>query len=329
MAVDEQAHPGPLSQPAPLILSAQSDATRGASPRVALVTCAELPDLDPDDRTLVEPLARRGIEATPAVWDDPGVDWAGYDLVVLRSPWDYASRRDQFVAWAAAVPARPGGGSRLANPADLVAVNTDKRYLARLAGAGVPVVPTRWLEPGTSWRPDSSGDVVLKPAVSAGSLETGRYDLADPEQRLLAEAHVDRLLRSGKVVMQQPYLGAIDSAGETSLLYVGGRYSHAIRKGAMLTGPYEETGVLYKAERIEPRQPTAAERAVADGVLAAAARVLGAADLLYARVDLIPGPDGAPLLVELEITEPSLFFAYAPGAADRFADAVAARLGHS
>jgi hypothetical protein len=309
-----------------LILSARSKATRGATPRVALVTCAELPDLDPDDRALLEPLARRGIGATPAVWDDPGVDWAGYDLVVLRSPWDYSSRRDEFVAWAAAVPARPGGGSRLANPAEVVAANTDKRYLAWLARAGVPVVPTRWLEPGTSWRPDSAGEVVLKPAVSAGSWETGRYDLADPEQRLLAEAHADRLLRRGKVVMLQPYLPAVDSAGETALLYVGGGYSHAIGKGAMLTGPYEHTGDLYKAERIEARQPAPAERAVADAVLAAAGRVLGATDLLYARVDLIPGPDGAPLLVELEITEPSLFFAYAPGAADRFADAVAARV---
>jgi hypothetical protein len=301
-------------------------ATRGTTPRVALVTCAELPDLDPDDRTLIEPLARRGIEATAAVWDDPGVDWAGYDLVVLRSPWDYAGRRDEFVAWAAAVPARPGAASRLANPAEVVAANTDKRYLARLAGAGVAVVPTRWLEPGTSWRPDSTGEVVLKPTVSAGSWETGRYDLADREQRLLAEAHAERLLRAGKAVMLQPYLSAIDTAGETAVLYVGGRYSHAIRKGAMLTGPYEETGDLYKAERIESREPTAAQRAAADAVLAAAGRTLGATDLLYARVDLIPGPDGAPLLVELEITEPSLFFAHAPGAADRFADAVAARV---
>jgi hypothetical protein len=191
------------------------------------------------------------------------------------------------------------------------------------------VVATRWLEPGTAWRPDSSGQVVLKPAVSAGSWETGRYDLADREHRVLAAAHADRLLRSGKVVMLQPYLPAVDSAGETALLYVGGGYSHAIRKSAMLTGPYEDTGDLYKAERIEPRQPTPAERTAADAVLAAAGRVLGACDLLYARVDLIPGPDGAPLLVELEITEPSLFFGYARGAADRFADAVAARVAGS
>ena len=109
---------------------------RLATPRtVALVTCAEVPDLDPDDRLLLHPLAGQGIQVTAAVWDDPAVDWASFDLVVLRSTWDYAARRDEFVAWAAAVP-------RLANPADVVAWNTDKRYLRELAVAGVPVVPT-------------------------------------------------------------------------------------------------------------------------------------------------------------------------------------------
>jgi hypothetical protein len=276
---------------------------------------------------LVEPLARRGIVAVPAVWDDPDVDWGAFDLVLLRSTWDYSRRRDEFVAWAAAVPPRPSGASRLVNPADVVAGNTDKRYLARLAGAGVPVVPTEWLEPWASWRPPSTGEVVLKPVVSAGSLETGRYDLTDPEHRRLAEEHVRRLQRAGHRLMIQPYLSAVDSAGETAQLYFGGAFSHAIRKGAMLDGPYRESGVLFHEERIRAREPSRVERATADAVLAAAQRVLGVpADLLYARVDLIPGPDGSPLLVELEFTEPSLFFGYEPGAADRFADAVAARL---
>jgi glutathione synthase/RimK-type ligase-like ATP-grasp enzyme len=309
------------------LTSSASAATRGATPRVALVTCAELPDLDPDDRLLLEPLRRHGIAAEAAVWDDSGVDWGGYDLVLLRSPWDYSWRRDEFVAWAAAVPDLPCGASRLANPAGVVAGNTDKRYLARLAAAGVPVVPTEWLEPGTPWRLASAGEVVVKPAVSAGSRDTGRYDLADPEHRALAAAHADRLQRTGRLVMVQPYLSAVDSAGETAQLYFGGTFSHAIRKGAMLDGPYDGSAELYKAERIAPREPDPAERAAADAVLAAAVRVLGIpAGLLYARVDLIPGPEGTPLLVELELTEPTLFFEHDAGAAERFADVVAARL---
>jgi hypothetical protein len=290
-------------------------ATREA-PRVALVTCRDLPDLDPDDRLLVGALARRGLAAEATVWDDPAVDWAGYDLAVLRSPWDYARRRDDFVAWAARVP-------RLANPASAVAWNTDKRYLAELAAAGVPVVPTSWLAPGDEPALPAAGEWVVKPAVSAGSMDTGRYDLADAEHHRLAAAHVARLQADGRLVMVQPYLSAVDSAGETALVFIGGEYSHAIRKGPMLDGPDRGAAGLYREERIDPREPDVAERAVADRVLAAAPP---GADLLYARVDLIPGPDGAPTLVELELTEPSLFLATAPGAADRLADAIAARV---
>jgi hypothetical protein len=300
-----------------LINKPLSAATRGASPRVALVTCAELPDLDPDDRLLIGPLAGHGVTAVPAVWDDPTVDWDGFDLVVLRSPWDYSTRREEFVAWAQTV-------GRLANPAKVVTDNTDKRYLAGLAAAGVPVVTTRWVEPDAPWSPaevETEGEYVIKPAISAGSNETGRYDLADPRQRRLAGEHVGRLHAAGKVVMIQPYLSAVDHHGETALVFLGGRYSHTIRKGPMLDGPYQGMTGLYRPERIEPREPGEAERDTAARVLAAAP-----GDLLYARVDLIPGPDGAPLLVELELTEPSLFLAHAPGAAQRFADAIAGRV---
>jgi hypothetical protein len=296
-------------------------ATR-ANPRVALVTCAELPRLEDDDRRVIAPLAERGVHAEPAVWDDPVVDWAGYDLAVLRSPWDYVHRHDAFVAWAAAVP-------RLLNPADVVAWNTEKTYLERLGADGVPVVPTDWVRPGDSWRPADAGEYVVKPAVSAGSRDTGRYDLADAGHRALAAAHVARLQAAGRLVMVQPYLAAVDEQGETGLLFIGGEFSHAIRKGPMLDGP-DTPGSgsrppgLYRAEHITAREPTVAEVEVAQKVLAAIPG--GAERLLYARVDLIPGPAGDPLLVEVELTEPSLFLDRAEGAAERLADAIVSRL---
>ncbi len=290
---------------------------RPGTPRsVALVTCAELADLDPDDRLLLDPLARQGIHVTAAVWDDPGVDWASFDLVVLRSTWDYARRRDDFVAWAAAVPT-------LVNPADVVAWNTDKRYLRELAAAGVPVVPTSWVEPGDFWSP-LDGEWVIKPAVSAGSIDTGRYDLADSAHRDLAKAHVARLQAAHRLVMIQPYLPAVDSYGETAVLYLDGAYSHSIRKGPLLVGPDIGEAGLYKEETISARLPTPAELKVAEAALAV---VPGGADrLLYARIDMIPGLDGEPLLVELELTEPSLFLGTAPGAADRMSTAITQRL---
>jgi glutathione synthase/RimK-type ligase-like ATP-grasp enzyme len=292
-------------------------ATR-ATARVALVTCAEVAQLEADDRLLVAPLAALGVAATPAVWDDPAVDWAAYDLAVLRSSWDYPARRDAFVAWAAGVPA-------LANPAGVVSWNTDKRYLATLAAAGVPVVPTRWLEPGPPWQPPAAGEFVVKPAVGAGSKDTGRYDLADAAHRALASAHVARLHEARRAVMVQPYLAAVDAVGETALVFLGGRFSHAVRKGPLLDGPDTGEVGLYKAEAISPRVASPAEVGVAGRALAAVPG--GPEALLYARVDLIPGPGGDPLVVEVELTEPSLFLGYAEGAARRFAAAIASRLG--
>jgi hypothetical protein len=291
--------------------------------RVALVTCGELADLDPDDRLLLAPLAARGVRVEAAVWDDPGVDWSGYALAVVRSTWDYASRRAEFVAWAGRVP-------RLANPADVIAWNTDKRYLRELAAAGLPVVPTTWVGPDDGWQPPSGGEYVVKPAVSVGSRDTGRYDLGDAQHRRLAAGHVDRLQRAGRLVMVQPYLTAVDAAGETALLFVPGpdgrlAFSHAIRKGPMLDGPDPRVQGLYKDEVITARVPGAAELVVAGRVLAA---VPGGTDrLLYARVDLIPGADGGPMLIELELAEPSLFLAHGGDAADRLAAAIAARVG--
>ncbi len=275
--------------------------------KVALVTCAALPDLDPDDRLALAPLAAYGIEAVAERWDDPAVDWAAYDLVVLRSPWDYPDRRDDFVAWARCVP-------RLVNPAHVVAWNTDKHYLADL---DVPVVPTSYVAPGETFRPPAA-EFVVKPTVGVGSRDTGRYQPADHDT---AAAHVARLHATGRTAMVQPYLSAVDDHGETALLYFAGRFSHAIRKGPMLDGANAEVTGLYKREQITGRVPTAAELAVGDKVVAGLDPAV-----LYARVDLVPDPAGSPVVLELELTEPSLFLGYSADAADRFAAAVAARL---
>ncbi|MGH3657020.1 MAG: ATP-grasp domain-containing protein [Micromonosporaceae bacterium] len=283
--------------------------------RVAIATCRRAPDIDRDDVPLVAPLRGRGISVTPEVWDDPDVDWDSYDLTVIRSTWDYPPRRDAFLEWTRRV-------SRLANPADVVAWNTDKRYLATLDEVGVPVVPTTCLLPGERWQTPADGEWVVKPAVSVGSLDTGRYDVSNPAQRQLATELISRLHDAGRVAMVQPYLSAVDTYGETALLFFNGEFSHAIRKGPMLDGPYDGAPGLYKWEDIGSREPSAAERDVAEKVLSTAGDPYR---LLYARVDLIPGPDG-PLLVELELTEPSVYLRFDSGAGERFAAAIEATL---
>ena len=282
-------------------------------PTVALATCAAWPGLDDDGPALLAALRSAGLDPSVAVWDDAAVDWTAYDLVVVRTTWDYWDRLPDYLAWAAAVP-------RLANPAEVIRWNTDKRYLRDLADRGVPVVPTAFLAPGDAFEAPS-GEYVVKPSVSAGSSDTARF--APGEEGRAAELAA-RIGAAGKHVMVQPYVAGVDEVGETSVLSFGGAVSHAIRKGQIL---HPGAGVLERPpglEVISERVASDAERAVADAAVAAAADALGLLGaLLYARVDMVPGPDG-PLVLELEVTEPSLFLGYSEGAAERFASAVAA-----
>jgi hypothetical protein len=292
----------------------------GSTERVALATCRQLPMLSEDDRELIEGFAAMDINAAPAVWDDPSVAWSDFNLTIVRSCWDYHERRPEFVRWAHGVVA-------VANPADILEWNTDKRHLADLAATDVPIVPTAWVTPGDAWQVPWAGTWVAKPSVSLSGLNAGRYDASDAEQRSLLAAHVDGLLAAGGTVMIQPYQSAIDTDGETALIFIGGRFDHAIRKGAVLSGPasdadhrFEEDGGMHLA----PCDATAAQLEIAGRALD---RVPGGSQrLLYARVDLVPGADGRPLLMELELTEPQLFFKYAPGSADAMAVAAAAQI---
>lgn len=283
--------------------------------RVALATSRAFASLADDDLPVLAPLADLGVIVEPAVWDDPAIAWHAYDLVVVRSTWDYVERRADFLAWAARVP-------RLANPADLLTWNTDKRYLRELGAAGVPVVETTWFEPD---RDDDlaplpwEGTYVVKPAISASARDTHRHDLGDRGGRSAARAHIARLVRAGRTAMLQPYLDAVDTNGETSLLFMAGAFSHAARKAAVLAAGGGE--VAPGGEEISAREPRQAELDVADRALAAVPG--GPERLLYARVDLIDGPDGMPRLLELELTEPSLFLRVEAGAPQRFAAAIA------
>jgi glutathione synthase/RimK-type ligase-like ATP-grasp enzyme len=284
--------------------------------RVALATCAALPDLDDDERLTIAPLRDVGVDAIPARWDDPSVDWAAFDLVVVRSTWDYTGRRDDFLRWARSIP-------RLANPAEVLAWNTDKRYLGELAEHGLPIVPTRFVAPGEPFAVppdlDADAEIVVKPTVSAGARGAARFG---PGERDAAHDHLSRLHDEGATAMVQPYIPAVDHEGETALLHLGGAYSHAIRKAALLRPGAAASDDLFAAEQITAREPSAAQRALAERVVAHVGERFG--PLLYARVDLLPGPDGDPVIIEVELTEPSLFHGYADGAPERWAAAVAA-----
>src|SRR4029453_591751 len=188
---------------------------------------------------------------------------------------------------------------------------------------GVIAVP---LNPEQAWAAPESGAWVINPAVSMASLDSGRYRMDDSDQRRLAIEHLCRLQAAGRVVMVQPYLAAIEDAGETALVYLCGIFSHAVRKGAGFMGPDRGIDRRFQPQgglNLEVCRPTAAQFAMAERMLAAVPA--GRDTLLYARVDLIPSEDGSPTLMELELTEPQLYFGHQPGAADRMASAVAAQ----
>ncbi|MEV0829769.1 ATP-grasp domain-containing protein [Nonomuraea rubra] len=256
-------------------------------------------DFDTDDER--EPVLaawrEAGIEGRAERWDDATVDWSAYDAVVVRSVWDYILRREEFLAWARRVQAV----TRLLNPYAVLESNTDKTYLRDL---GVPIVPTHW---SSRELPDWP-EYVVKPSVSGGARDTTRTGDRAEAARLAAE-----LEAAGRTPMVQPYLDMVESEGETSLLYFNGRFSHAVRRSAMLaTGATEADNARARLRTPAPDQVELAEK-----VLTAIPHVL-----LYARIDLVRLPSGQPAVIEVELTEPYLFLNYEPQAAARFATAL-------
>jgi glutathione synthase/RimK-type ligase-like ATP-grasp enzyme len=271
------------------------------SRRVALATAAEIPDGDEDFPALIAALAGLGVVAEPAVWDGD-LDWAGFDLVVLRSTWDYAERRDAFLAWAGSLP-------RVLNSLPVLEWNTDKqRYLTDLAAAGVSVVPTEFLAPGQELdAPD--GAFVVKPAISAGGRSSARFE---PGEDAAARALVARIHADGRTAMVQPYLGDVE---EIDLVFIDGAYSHALHRRVPLPAAGDRE-VFYLDEELRPARASDSDRLVAEHALAVAP-----GELLYGRVDLVEGA-----VLELEIAEPSLYLGFGEGAADRLAQAIFGRL---
>jgi glutathione synthase/RimK-type ligase-like ATP-grasp enzyme len=199
--------------------------------------------------------------------------------------------------------------------------NTDKRYLADLAAVGVPSVPTTIVPPGSALTaPD--GDYVVKPTISGSAADTGRFDdAADPRAHEL----VARIHAQGRTVMVQPYLSGIEDDGETSVVFLGGVLSHAVRRAPLLTAPGVRRPVVVAdvLGTVGQVEPTDAQRAVAEAALAAVPG--GPEGLSYARVDLIPGSAG-PVVLELEATDCYLFLGFAqPEAVKRLAEHVVAQ----
>jgi hypothetical protein len=273
-------------------------------PRIVLAGCSALVAGDGDDAGLIPALRSRGLHARWLSWDDPETLEA--DLVIPRATWDYTERLDEFLAWTRRV-------SNLVNAPSVVAWNTDKRYLTDLSAAGVPTVPSAFFAPGETVR-ISAGEVVVKPAIGAGSVGAQRFT-----DSKLARRHALALQADGHTALVQPYDPRIAN-GETALVFLSGQQSHAFNKGPLLPPPGEQAALddsgTYAEESLRPADPDFELWDVGHAALAAAAARLRieVTELLYARVDVIGGPDD-PRLLELELVEPSLGWRQLDGAA--------------
>jgi glutathione synthase/RimK-type ligase-like ATP-grasp enzyme len=284
-----------------------------AMPRIAIATCDAYPELKVDDELLCQALRRRDCEASSVVWDDEGIGWGEFDLCLVRSTWDYHDKHDEFLAWVQGVET----STTLQNPAALIAWNSDKRYLRELGEAGVPIVPTLWVERdseidlASELRERGWDEAVIKPVVDLGARNLRRVQ-ADEAQEALAAV----LARQGAMV--QPFLPSLESEGELSLVYVEGKLSHAVRKHPA-AGDFRVQSIW--GGTVESAEPGSRHVEVAE-------RALSQLDEppLYARVDLVADLDGSPALIELELIEPNLYLGTDRTAADLLADAVAARL---
>lgn len=276
---------------------------------VAIVTCAG-ENVDPDSPAMLAALAAHGVEGELCVWDDPSVRWARFDLVVVRSTWDYPPRREEFLAWARGVP-------NLENSYEVIAYSSDKHYLADVEAHGIAIIPTNFCAVGE--RPTLfDGALVVKPCVGAGSMGAERFG---GEERARALAHVATLHAQGRDVMIQPYVASVDTIGERGLVFIDGVFSHAMTKGAMLNVGEVDRHALYRRQQMTRAEPDDDAVRRAETIL----RVMGFADLLYARVDLVLAGDEWQLM-ELELVEPTLYLGFDEHAGDKLARAVLARL---
>jgi glutathione synthase/RimK-type ligase-like ATP-grasp enzyme len=278
---------------------------------IALASCVVLPDPDPDEAPLLSALRASGFTAETLAWDSSRSDFGRARATLLRATWNYPERPADFLAWIDRTAMR----SRLFNGPDVVRWNLHKSYLLELERRGVPVVPTRLVKKDETtplaevMREGGWVDVVVKPAIGAGSRGTLRVTEEAAERD---DAHLRVLVDRGDALVQ-PYLASVEEYGERAIVWIDGELTHAVRKARRFLGDRERVS---QAVPIAPDEAELARRAIASAP----------GPLLYARVDIVRDDHGSPHLMELELIEPSLFFAQSRNALQTFVNAVTKQL---
>ncbi len=298
-------------------------------PKVTLATSSVMPNLYHGEEGLLDALAERGCDPSIKIWNDPDVDWTDAGTVIVRSVSDYPLQRQAFLEWTKKVP-------RILNHPDILEWNTHKTYLRSLEKRGLPTIPTAWLEPEQNLskhqihtRFPASGEFIVKPAVSSGVRDIGRYTTVSTAQRQAAIAQVQQLLGAGRTVMLQRYLEEIDTHGEISLVFFNGLVSHAVEKRAVLhpatiteSTMHEAVVTAEAADHIAWQWGERIRR-----VLHAYVRERIGRDeqFLFNRVDIVPDDEGSFRVMEVSLVDADLYLSATPEALGNFADAISVR----
>lgn len=298
-------------------------------PKVTLATSSAMSNLYHGEEGLLDALAERGCDPSIKIWNDPDVDWTDAGTVIVRSVSDYPLQRQAFLEWTKKVP-------RILNHPDILEWNTHKTYLRSLEKRGLPTIPTAWLEPEQNLskhqihtRFPASGEFIVKPAVSSGVRDIGRYTTVSTAQRQAAIAQVQQLLGAGRTVMLQRYLEEIDTHGEISLVFFNGLVSHAVEKRAVLhpatiteSTMHEAVVTAEAADHIAWQWGEQIRRVLHSYVRE---RIGRDEQFLFNRVDIVPDDEGSFRVMEVSLVDADLYLAATPEALDNFADAISVR----
>ena len=290
---------------------------------IVFATCEPRKETWDDDLLASDLVVEAGHEVEYVAWDDRDMDWSKPDLIINRSTWDYTWRLDEYLAWVQSI--EPG---KLRNRAEVIKWNVDKRYLADLDAAGLPVPPTMLVGPGDRL-PDLHGEFVVKPVVGGGARDTGRFSDDSLEE---GGNLIQRIIDSDRIAMIQPYIDEIETHGETAVLAFNGRIAYALRKKAFLdpdeVAPEGEDGIaeaMFDEELVQLTEAAPVELDLAAKTLTWLGGRFGAMPL-FARIDMVQTRSGPPVLMEVELVEPSLYLsqtiALEKTGASAFADAI-------
>ncbi|MBY0359401.1 MAG: hypothetical protein K2W82_15470 [Candidatus Obscuribacterales bacterium] len=283
----------------------------------SLITCTMLPDLDPDDRLLARLLEEKGFRVQAAIWNDPSVVWERSGICIIRSTWDYHQDHQGFCRWINNTAKK----TRLLNVPELLLWNSRKTYLQELEQQNIPIVPTHFIEAGSKENlseilsAKTWAEAIVKPVVGLSTYGVQRVSAPDHISLAAGQKHLDSLLAAGGVMIQ-PYMDSVTGYGERSLMFFGGKFSHAVRKSA-----FQQLAVAGEAGETAC-QASASEIALGQKIIAFLPQTPA-----YARVDLVRDDSDRSLLMELELIEPSLFLSFSAEAPGKLADAILATAG--